>query len=78
MTIWRNLFSILLAAVLAGLSGCSLLHELKPHRLWRLNQASSPMSGGSSAYYSVPEQPRLPESPASAESVPAAIDCRAD
>jgi len=52
--------SRLIPIVLAGLAlgsatGCeSLLHNLKPHRLWRLNRHSPPMSTGSSVYYSVP------------------------
>lgn len=52
--------SRLIPIVLAGLAlgsatGCeSLLHNLKPHRLWRLNRHSPPMASGSSVYYSVP------------------------
>ena len=52
--------SRLILIVLAGLAlgsstGCeSLLHNLKPHRLWRLNRHSPPMASGSSVYYSVP------------------------
>ena len=39
-------------------TGCdSLLHNLKPHRLWRLNRHSPPMATGSSVYYSVPDPP---------------------
>ncbi len=55
--------SRLIPIVLAGLAlgsatGCeSLLHNLKPHRLWRLNRHSPPMSTGSSVYYSVPPPP---------------------
>ncbi|MBL6704559.1 MAG: hypothetical protein ISQ06_00500 [Planctomycetaceae bacterium] len=58
--------SRLIPIVIAGLAlgsatGCdSLLHNLKPHRLWRLNRHSPPMSTGSSVYYSVPPPP-LPE-----------------
>lgn len=58
--------SRLIPLVFAGLAlgssvGCeSLLHNLKPHRLWRLNRHSPPMASGSSVYYSVPP-PRLPE-----------------
>ncbi len=56
----------LIPLVLAGLAlgsstGCeSLLHNLKPHRLWRLNRHSPPMASGSSVYYSVPP-PALPD-----------------
>lgn len=52
--------SRLIPVVVAGLAlgsatGCeSLLHNLKPHRLWRLNRHSPPMTSGSSVYYSVP------------------------
>jgi hypothetical protein len=55
--------SRLIPIVLAGLAlgsatGCeSLLHNLKPHRLWRLNRHSPPMASGSSPYYSVPPPP---------------------
>ena len=55
--------SRLILLVLAGLAlgsatGCeSLLHNLKPHRLWRLNRHSPPMSTGSPVYYSVPPPP---------------------
>lgn len=55
--------SRLIPLVLAGLAlgsatGCeSLLHNLKPHRLWRLNRHSPPMASGSSVYYSVPPPP---------------------
>lgn len=58
MTACPKLLALAALVSLLGSTGCSLLHELKPHRLWRLNQASSPMAGGSSAYYSIPEQPR--------------------
>jgi hypothetical protein len=61
MTARRPLLTLAILVSLLGSTGCSMLHELKPHRLWRLNQASSPMAGGSAAYYSVPELPR-PES----------------
>jgi hypothetical protein len=56
-----RLFLIVLAGLVLGSStGCeSLLHNLKPHRLWRLNRHSPPMSTGSSVYYSVPP-PSLP------------------
>jgi hypothetical protein len=54
----RQLLALAALVSLLGSTGCSMLHELKPHRLWRLNQASSPMRGGSSAYYSIPELPR--------------------
>ena len=58
--------SRLIPIVIAGLAlgsatGCeSLLHNLKPHRLWRLNRHSPPIASGSSVYYSVPPPP-LPE-----------------
>lgn len=58
MTTCRKLLALAAAVSLLSSTGCSLLHELQPHRLWRLNQASSPMRGGSSAYYSIPELPR--------------------
>jgi hypothetical protein len=60
MTACRKFLCLFAALVLLGSTGCSLMHELQPHRLWRLNQSSSPMRGGSSAYYSVPELP-VPE-----------------
>jgi hypothetical protein len=41
----------LLASVLITSSGCSFLHEFKPHRLWRLNRSSNAMQ--TDAYYSV-------------------------
>jgi hypothetical protein len=58
MTTRRQLLALAALVSLLGSTGCSMLHELKPHRLWRLNQASSPMAGGSAAYYSIPESPR--------------------
>ncbi len=58
MTTRRQLLALAALVSLLGSTGCAMLHELKPHRLWRLNQASSPMAGGSSAYYSIPELPR--------------------
>lgn len=54
-----RLFMLVLAGlVLVSSTGCeSLLHNLKPHRLWRLNRHSPPMASGSSVYYSVPPPP---------------------
>lgn len=54
-----RLFMLVLAGLVLGSStGCeSLLHNLKPHRLWRLNRHSPPMASGSSVYYSVPPPP---------------------
>jgi hypothetical protein len=54
-----RLFMIVLAGLVLGFStGCeSLLNNLKPHRLWRLNRQSPPMASGSSVYYSVPPPP---------------------
>lgn len=51
-----RLSAVLVALLTLGSSvGCdSLLHNLKPHRLWRLNRHSPPMASGSSVYYSVP------------------------
>lgn len=67
-----RLIPIVLAALALGsATGCeSLLHNLKPHRLWRLNRHSPPMASGSSVYYSVPAPPLkdiVPVEPASAE-----------
>ncbi|NQV27463.1 MAG: hypothetical protein HQ518_24195 [Rhodopirellula sp.] len=51
----RLIFFVLAGLVLGSATGCdSLLHNLKPHRLWRMNRHSPPMSTGSSVYYSVP------------------------
>jgi hypothetical protein len=51
----RLILLLLTGLVLGSATGCdSLLHNLKPHRLWRLNRHSPPMSTGSSVYYSVP------------------------
>lgn len=64
---WFLLF--LAGLVLGSATGCdSLLHNLKPHRLWRLNRHSPPMASGSSVYYSVPPPP-LKLSAGEAESV---------
>ena len=54
-----RLILLLLAGLVVGsATGCdSLLHNLKPHRLWRLNRHSPPMASGSSPYYSVPPPP---------------------
>lgn len=54
-----RLIPLLLAGLALGSAmGCeSLLHNLKPHRLWRLNRHSPPMASGSSVYYSVPPPP---------------------
>ncbi|MDB4614109.1 hypothetical protein OAH18_00320 [bacterium] len=51
--------TVLAAMMLAGLSGCNsaFMHELQPHRLWRLNRGPAP---GNGAMYSV-EDP-LPDS----------------
>lgn len=51
-----RLSAVLVVLLTLGSSvGCdSLLHNLKPHRLWRLNRHSPPMASGSSVYYSVP------------------------
>ncbi|MBI1313769.1 hypothetical protein GC176_20955 [bacterium] len=57
MTARRQLLALTALVSLLGSTGCAMLHELQPHRLWRLNQASSPMAGGSAAYYSIPELP---------------------
>ena len=58
MTARRKLLALTALVSLLGSTGCSMLHELKPHRLWRLNQSSTPMRGGSNAYYSIPELPK--------------------
>jgi hypothetical protein len=39
-----------LALELVAMTGCTLLHELQPHRLWRLNRQPAPTS---SANFSV-------------------------
>lgn len=54
-----RLISAALAAFLltTGVGCGSLFHNLKPHRLWRLNRHSSPMASGSGVYYSVPDPP---------------------
>ena len=52
----RFLITFLALASLALSSGCSVLHELKPNRLWRLNRHTAPR-GGSNVYYSIPEKP---------------------
>jgi ABC-type uncharacterized transport system auxiliary subunit len=41
---------LILACCAACLSGCNFLHELQPHRLWRLNRHPAPSSA---SYYSV-------------------------
>jgi hypothetical protein len=57
----RLILVILAALVLGSATGCgTLFHNLKPHRLWRLNRHSPPMTSGSSVYYSVPPPP-LPD-----------------
>lgn len=57
----RLILLLLAGLVLGSATGCdSLLHNLKPHRLWRLNRHSPPMASGSSPYYSVPPPP-LPD-----------------
>jgi len=49
---WSRITTLaLLTTVLATSSGCSFLHEFKPHRLWRLNRSSNSMQ--SDAYFSV-------------------------
>jgi hypothetical protein len=54
----RFILLIIAGFILTSVIGCdSLLHNLKPHRLWRLNRHSPPMSTGSSVYYSVPPPP---------------------
>ncbi len=34
----------MLCALLSSGTGCALMHELKPHRLWRLNRQPPPPS----------------------------------
>lgn len=54
----RTFSMVLVGLVLFSATGCdSLLHNLKPHRLWHLNRHSPPMASGSSPYYSVPDPP---------------------
>jgi hypothetical protein len=54
----RLILAILAGLVLGSATGCdTLFHNLKPHRLWRLNRHSPPMASGSSPYYSVPPPP---------------------
>lgn len=61
MPVSRLIFVILAGLVLGSVTGCgTLFHNLKPHRLWRLNRHSPPMATGSSPYYSVPPPP-LPD-----------------
>ena len=43
-------FICLAICLVVSMSGCSWLHNLQPHRLWRLNRQSAP-SGN--PYYSV-------------------------
>jgi hypothetical protein len=54
----RTFSMALVGLVLFSVTGCdSLLHNLKPHRLWHMNRHSPPMAAGSSPYYSVPDPP---------------------
>lgn len=67
---FRNLTLGLVASALLTSTGCSLLHNLKPHRLWRLNRATNGMDSG--AYFSVADpipEPRR-ETEDSLESAP--------
>ncbi|MEO1999767.1 MAG: hypothetical protein ABGZ17_31370 [Planctomycetaceae bacterium] len=69
MKCWSRRMTIVILAcgVLTSL-GCSVLHDLKPHRLQRLNRGPSV---GSGALYSIPspaadhEHLRVPEMPKS-------------
>jgi hypothetical protein len=61
---------VLVSALAAGLSGCEMLHELQPHRLWKLNHGTAGMTDADYSYYptnpagasgflaSVPDEPR--------------------
>jgi hypothetical protein len=47
------LVAVLTAAFAAGASGCEMMHELQPHRLWKLNHGSSGMPPEDYSYHSV-------------------------
>jgi hypothetical protein len=71
----RLILLVLAGLVLGSATGCgSLLHNLKPHRLWRLNRHSPPMSTGSSVYYSVPPPPLSDIESDDLASEPAAVE----
>ena len=43
---WRQLLWVALFALLPCFaSGCKLMHELKPHRMWRWNRQPPPSTG---------------------------------
>ncbi len=63
--ILKNLHRILTLTLVIMFSGCSLLYELKPHRLKRLNQGDG-MS--SDVYYSVNDSSFKKEGPFKNES----------
>lgn len=71
----RLILLVLAGLVLGSATGCgSLLHNLKPHRLWRLNRHSPPMASGSSPYYSVAPPPLSRVESSQRESEPAAAE----
>lgn len=45
------LAAVLAAAIAAGASGCELMHEMQPHRLWKLNHGSPGMPADAWSYY---------------------------
>ena len=58
MTSTHRLACLALIGCSLAAAGCNstLMHNLKPHRLWRLNRGSSP---GREAYFSVAEEPTM-------------------
>lgn len=67
----RTIAIALTTAMLFTSTGCSLLHNLKPHRLWRLNRATNGMH--TDAYYSVSDPIPPREARSSEAGVPESV-----
>ena len=57
-TVRKTLCAALAAALLGTTAGCSMFHELQPHRLWRWNRYSPPTPGH--AHFSLSDSVPLP------------------
>ncbi len=49
--------AFLLLVLICSSTGCTMMENLKPHQLWKLNRQKAPTSESADSYFSIPAEP---------------------